>query len=110
MADNNFHLTYGDLSNFTYGELSNFRYCDLTLDKLRLVDEIQKQNIIVPDEVRGKIFNLCDAANISYPTNEKSTLDKITHVLKIICSNAKFVIENCDNIQSILDWINKQLS
>lgn len=109
MADNNFHLTYGDLSNFTYGELSNFRYRDLMLDKLRLVDEIQKQNIIVPDEIRDKVFDLCDAADIPYSKDEKITLEYIVDLVYKILNIGSIIIDKSPLIKevflAIMDYI-----
>lgn len=102
MADNNFHLTYGDLSNFTYGELSNFRYCDLMLDKLRLVDEIQKQHIIVPDEVRDKIFNLCDAVHNPYSQKHKLNLYEVLGIISALITITECVNNHLPEIQEIL--------
>lgn len=102
MANNNFHLTYGDLKKFTNEELKQFRYCHLMLDKLRLVDEIQKQNIIVPDEIRDKVFDLCDTVGIPYSKDTKITLEYIVDLVYKILNIGNIVIDKLPLIKEVL--------
>ena len=105
MSDNNFHLTYGDLKKFTNEELKQFRYCNLMLDKLRLVDEIKKQNIIVPDEVRDKIFNLCDAVDNPYPQKHKLNLVEVLDIIAALITISECVKNYLPEIQKILETL-----
>lgn len=105
MTYNNFHLTYDDLTNFTYGELSKLKYCDLMLDKLRLVDEIQKQHIIVPDEIRDKIFDLCDAANVQYSRTNSLNLYETIGLISAIITIIECAKEYLPQLQVILEYL-----
>ena len=102
MADNDFHLTYGDLKKFTNKELKQFRYCYLMLDKLRLVDEIQKQNIIVPDKIRDKVFDLCDTAGVPYSKNNKITLEYVIDLLYKILSMGSIIIDKAPLLKEVI--------
>lgn len=103
MANNNFHLTYGDLKKFTNEELKQFRYCHLMLDKLRLVDEIQKQNIIVPDEIRDKVFDLCDTVGIPYSQKHKLNLYEVLSIIATLITITEYVNNHLPEIQEILE-------
>lgn len=105
MANNNFHLTYGDLKKFTNEELKQFRYCHLTLDKLRLVDEIQKQNIVIPDELRDKIFNLCDATGIQYSKANNLNLCETIGLISAIITIIDCAKEYLPQLQEILETL-----
>lgn len=105
MADNDFHLKYGDLKKFTNKELKQFRYCDLMLDKLRLVDEIQKQNIIVPDEIRDKIFDLCDATNVQYSRTNSLNLYETIGLISAIITIIECAKEYLPQLQVILEYL-----
>lgn len=93
-------MKHSELSNFTYGELSNFTYSQLALDKFKLIEKISNEEIIIPDDVSRKLFDLCTETVQTYEniTGEKvvftppSDKNKMSLKDKITCISLIFGI------------------